>query len=122
MVESFWRIPDITALRTPLAILREQAAFLSRDSKGRLAAKVEVETFKDGKLELGLVILVAALNLRHLVLTYRQPMQMYPGVVFAGSHGVQVHDEAGFTDAVKAALRSEPMSQILTALLLQATP
>jgi hypothetical protein len=59
--ESFWVIPDVTELRTPIAILNEQATFLAEETSGLL--KGEVETTQSGEtLIIKFYIVVSALN------------------------------------------------------------
>jgi hypothetical protein len=61
MVESFWAIPDSTTLRTPLSILREQAAALTEQTKGVIVGSVETRA-SNGSLDVILNLVVPALN------------------------------------------------------------
>ncbi len=47
MAESFWQIPDVSDIRTPLSILREQAAALTEQTKGQLVGVVETKSEGD---------------------------------------------------------------------------
>ncbi len=80
MVESFWVIPDVANLRTPLSILREQAAALTDHTKGTLVGMVATKNLAD-KMEIRLEISVPSLNdYRFRILTYIQPIfEIYPG-------------------------------------------
>jgi hypothetical protein len=119
MVESFWAIPDVANLRTPLSILREQASALTDQTKGTLVGMVEAKG-EGGKIEISLDISVPSLNdYRYRILTYRQPIELYPGVVVADVLS-QVSDEKRFTETVKAVLSSTRVRNALVSLLSQA--
>ena len=129
MVESFWAIPDVTDLRTPLSILREQAAALTDQTKGTLVGLVGTENWDDGNIKIKLDISVPALNdYRYRILSYDQPLlELYPGRLYPspepnvgeGSYK-PIGDEAAFVSSVKAILSSERVKRSLAALLAQA--
>jgi hypothetical protein len=121
MVESFWAIPDVTAVRTPLGILREQASALTGQTKGVLVGVVDFK--REGEtLEIGLSVLVPALNdYQYRILIYEQPITIFPGW-FRGPDDIlkRLDDEDEFTDEIKAALSSAKVKNVLTSLLSQA--
>lgn len=119
MVESFWTIPDVSTIRTPLSILREQASAITEQTKGALVGVAEARN-TGPRLILQLDLTVPALNdYRYSVLRYSQPIEMYPGTLFAGDRGVQVGDEQSFIEGVKAVLSSSEMTKVLASLLVQ---
>ncbi|HUB46456.1 MAG TPA: hypothetical protein VMB73_15855 [Acetobacteraceae bacterium] len=124
MVESFWTIPANEALRTPLTILREQATALTEQTKGTLVGEAEVLKQGDQKISIGLSIRVPALNdYKYRILTYDQPVTMYPGslVTRIGNmtgHGILNEDD--FVQQLKHLLSSEEAQRLLTSLLAQA--
>ena len=128
MVESFWAIPDVTEVRTPLSILREQANALTEQTKGVLVGMVEVyRDSQDGDLTINLEVSVPALNgYRYRIISYRQPVELYPGT-FSGdpiakiaiSNG-RVIDEEQFITYIKVVLSSERIRRVLGTLLSQA--
>jgi hypothetical protein len=123
VVESFWAIPDVANIRTPLSILKEQAAALTEQTKGTLVGMVEVQTKSTGNLEIHLEVSVPALNdYRYRLVTYSQPIELYPGLltVLNGIVG-RVPNEADFILQIKRALSSEKVKNILTSLLSQVT-
>jgi hypothetical protein len=121
VVESFWAIPDAANIRTPLTILREQAAALTEQTKGTLVGMVEAHQGAGDTLEVSLEVLVPALNdYRYRLLSYGQPVELYPGLLRTGNDGIRpVVDEANFVSMIKSVLSSEKVRNILTSLLSQ---
>ena len=120
MVESFWAIPDVADLRTPLSILREQAAALTAATKGVLVGAVETERNGD-ELLLRLDIIVPALNdYRYQLMSYRQTIHKYPGLMYAFGTNYTINDESHFITSIKRTLASTNVKNVLTSLLSQA--
>jgi hypothetical protein len=120
MVESFWAIPDVANMRTPLSILREQASALTAQTKGVLVGVVETHSERD-KLLITLDISVPALNdYRYRILNYRQPIEIYPGLMYSGDAPSHIKNEDAFIECVKEILSSDRMKNALTSLLSQA--
>jgi hypothetical protein len=124
MVESFWAIPDSTTLRTPASILREQAAALTEQTKGVIVGSVDTRA-EAGKLYVILNLTVPALNdYRYRVLTYEQPIELYPGRLAVSAAEttmwVSIGDEGRFVAEIRRVLSSEKVKNILTSLLAQA--
>jgi hypothetical protein len=63
MVESFWVIPDIANVRTPLSIQREQAAALTEQTKGTLVGIVETNKNPVDKIDITLEISAPSLKM-----------------------------------------------------------
>lgn len=120
MVESFWAVPDVADMRTPLGILREQAAALTKATNGVLVGAVETERRGDD-LILKLEIVAPALNdYRYRILNYQQPIGLYPGELYGhGPNASVVSDEARFVSAIKLILASEAIKNVLKSLLAQ---
>jgi hypothetical protein len=123
MVESFWAVPDSATLRTPLSILREQASALTEQTKGAIVGSVETRT-DNGTLDVHLTLIVPALNdYRHRILTYKQPIDLYPGHLVASGQEmarfIEISDENQFVSEVKGILSSDRTKNILTSLLAQ---
>lgn len=121
MVESFWAIPDVTNIRTPMSILREQATALTEQTKGKLVGVVEVHKGADEELYVQLDVSVPALNdYRYRLLTYNQPIELYPGSLFIGNEGPRaVFNEAAFLTNIKSVLSSDKVKNVLVSLLSQ---
>jgi hypothetical protein len=121
VVESFWAIPDAANVRTPLSILREQAAALTEQTKGTLVGMVEARQGTGETLEVSLEVLVPALNdYRYRLLTYSQPVELYPGRLSVRHDAIRlVGNEAAFVSSIKSVLSSEKVRNILTSLLSQ---
>jgi hypothetical protein len=141
MAESFWAVPDAAALRTPLGILREQASALTAQTKGMLVGVVETsiatgieaagrkhdwsarsleafEIARNAEIVLKLEISVPALNdYRYRILSYAQPIELYPGVFL--DYNETVSDEAEFVNAIREILSSNRVKNVLTSLLAQ---
>ena len=125
MVESFWAVPDTTSFRTPLSILREQATALTEQTNGALVGNVGI--FKDGvgaDLVVSLSVEVPALDdYAYRLLQYRQPVDGYPGRLHLAweERFFEFRDEEEFVSAIKDALSSDKVRQIVGSLLSQAT-
>ena len=120
MVESFWALPDAADIRTPLGILREQAATLTQQTQGVLVGVAEARN--DGaELVVTLDVNVPGLNdYRYRILTYRQPIELYPGrLVVVDSDWKAIANEAEFVAAVRSVLSSDRVKNILGSLRAQ---
>jgi len=130
MVESFWAVPDIAGFRTPLAILREQAAALTEGTNGALVGTVSTSKIMYGAgghstdLALSLSVEVPALDdYAYRLLEYRQPVDLYPGTLsLSWEEGpLFIGDEIQFVSAIRSALSSDKVRRIMGSLLAQAT-
>ena len=123
MVESFWAIPELTTMRTPLSILREQAGALTEQTHGALVGIVEADKGKGYVLVIRLEVSVPALNdYRYRILTYEQPIDLYPGILYGPDDSISYPvNESDFTSAIKEALSSPRVKNVLTSLLSQVT-
>src|ERR1700679_197947 len=106
-------------MRTPLAILREQASALTEETKASLVGKVTNYTVAGrAGVEIKLELAVPAVNgYRYRVLSYRQPAELYPGVIEdADGRERPVADESDFIAGVEAVLASGKIARVLSAL------
>src|ERR1700680_3934244 len=80
MAKSFWKIPVTEGTpRTPVTLLREQAALLGEKTEGALLGSVSQGAAPSGGFGFNLSIRVPALNnYVYLVLGITQPPLMYP--------------------------------------------
>ena len=121
MVESFWAVPDVTDIRTPLSILREQAAAITEQTKGTLVGVVDAQAGSNGDLEIQLELSVPSLNgYRYRILAYEQPIELYPGRMRARNESGTINDEKDFISTIKTILSSGRVRNVLIALLAQA--
>jgi len=122
MVESFWAVPDVATMRTPLTILREQATALTEQTNGLLVGQVETKQQTDGNLSVQLEATVPALNdYRVRILNYEQPIGLYPGRLSGTGMTVYetIDNEDDFVIVVKKVLSSQAIKNILTSLMSQ---
>ncbi len=134
MSESFWVLPDVVGLRTPHAILKEQADALTKATNGRLEGWVENAQVNrllamvtaspvTYSRSLALSIRVPALDdYTYRILQYLQPTELYPGLLsgMGGPEGVPIDNELMFEDVLRQFLASEPTQRIVRSLLAQA--
>ncbi|MBZ9817447.1 hypothetical protein [Mesorhizobium sp. CA7] len=123
MTNSFWVIPDEIKIKTPLALLREQASALTTMTKGLLVGEVKTGELGGRYITVRLDITVPSLNAyRYTVLEYIQPPLIFPGTLYDRIRDEQseAFDEYGFTQAVRNILSSEQAQRIIEALLAQA--
>jgi hypothetical protein len=119
----FWIIPDIAAMRTPLSIMKEQAAALTTATQGLLRGEVGTTQTQSNELNIALNIVVPALgNYRYLVAQYGQPVTMYPGSLYVPSKPVllKVESEEQFVRLLKQHLASSEIQRVVAGLLSQA--
>lgn len=123
MTDSFWAIPHELTIRTPLALLKEQASALTNGTKGLLVGEVDTGDFSGRYLSLRLRITVPALNnYKYSVLEYIQPPLIFPGTLYDRIRDEQadIEDDVKFAQVVKEILSSYEARRIIEALLAQA--
>jgi hypothetical protein len=123
MAQSLWKIPDVSHLRPPVIILKEQASSLANETQGVLVGEVRtLPTSNQSNMQFTLDIVVPSLNsYRFTVLQINQPLTMYPLSVlpFYGSNS-QINDETQLTTALADILSSDQMQRVISSLLTQA--
>lgn len=120
---SLWVIPDVSNVRTPMTMLKEQATALSEETDGLLRGNVSTLGSTDSDLYIILSIIVPALNnYKFDLLTYTQPITMFPGTLDsnAESKRYRINNEQDFDDSLKVILSSTAVSSIVAALIAQA--
>jgi hypothetical protein len=116
----FW--PDdlgLGELRTPVALLREQATALGEKTKNVVTA--EVDSDNTGKFFIHKLYLVApALHYRYQLLTIQHPILFYPmDVTTPTSPWATVKSEAEFAEWLKTVLASEGTKKVIRSLIAQ---
>lgn len=121
---SLWVIPDVSNVRTPMTMLKEQATALSEETEGLLRGNVFTSSSAvDTELYITLSIIVPALNnYRFDVLTYNQPITMFPGTLHSavGNKGYRINNEQEFDARLQSILASTEVSGVVAALIAQA--
>lgn len=123
MTDSFWKIPKPENIKLPIVILREQAVALTKATNGILRGEVATVN-QDQKLFIQLRLVVPALDDYTVsVLTYRQPMQIYPGELSSQFRdgAIKIQSLEAFNRIVRMLLASEKMQRTLAGLIAQAT-
>lgn len=124
MSESLWVIPEISAVPTPLSILREQANLLTKQTRGLLRGEVVTRVI-ERFIYISLRISVPALEDYAVeILTYEQEAKPYPGTLRSSfaepKTDFPIKDESQFLDAFKKVIASRPAQDLVAALLAQA--
>jgi hypothetical protein len=126
MTKSFWKIPvSEGTLRTPVTLLREQAALLGNETGGALRGFVGQGIAPSGYFGFSFGISVPALNnYTYLILTIIQPPLMYPLTVKSPTLNFEenIENEEQLEAALEKILGSEEMQRVIAALLAQAKP
>lgn len=123
MTNSFWVVPDQVKIKTPLALLREQASALTDMTKGLLVGEVKSGEVGGRYLAVRLDITVPALNAyKYSVLEYIQPPLIFPGTLYdrMRDEQIEIFDEYGFAEALRTILSSDAAQRVIEALLAQA--
>lgn len=120
MAESYWKIPAVDNLRTPLTILKEQAEALKDVTQGLLYGDVSTSTLERGLLRHEFEIIAPALNnYTYRLFSVTHSMFLYPVSVSMGNNTTTLSDEGSFIDKIKEILGSDETSRILAGLLAQ---
>ncbi|MBM3476071.1 MAG: hypothetical protein FJX75_22610 [Armatimonadetes bacterium] len=122
---SLW--PDniaVPAVRTPVAILREQAALLGPVTKNIVEADVWTQASDDGKRIVHTFVLVAPAldNYAYpLFVASHDPVRVYPVELVPGAGGgpYVAGDEEDLTIGLRGILQSTPTREVVEALLAQ---
>ncbi|MFD2265247.1 hypothetical protein ACFSM5_20255 [Lacibacterium aquatile] len=120
---SFWNIPNVQEIKTPLSLLREQSSILYEQTEGRLIGETQAVGTGDNII-IDLKIIVPALNkYTYTVLQYKQQaILLYPGKLISNLHreSYEINSEENFIEALKYILSSKEMKTLLLSLLSQA--
>jgi hypothetical protein len=119
MTESFWPIVKFEPVRTPHAILFEQAALLSQSTNRLLVGKA-TRSVEDDIFISNLYIVAPSLNnYAYRVLQLNHSVELYPVSVspeFAGAR-IQAKDEKELLAALKKVLSSDEIKRVLNGLM-----
>ena len=133
--ENLWgEIPSTGTLKTPIAILREQAGVLGAMTNNVLEGDASIGR-KGTRFQLTLVIVAPALdNYRMAILGVEHDMTLYPLTItdFIGAyprtdieevmgvtHEIRCKDEGEFKSELRTILSSDPVHRIIQSLLSQ---
>lgn len=119
----FW--PDISAskLRTPLSIMKQQAALLGKHTNNLVEAEV-VTRSEAGRLYHRLFLVAPTLDYRYQLLSASHDVKLYPVETHVGTGPLLlsrvISDEPEFVAWLKEILSSDETKRIIDALLAQA--
>jgi hypothetical protein len=116
----FWGEIVPAEVRTPVAILREQAALLGSKTQNVVEAKVSTQA-QSGKFYHRFRLVVPALDYTYELFKITTGVNPYPVTVDALLDGTEFKTEEAFTNWLKAKLSSAETKQIISNLLAQAT-
>jgi len=108
--------------RTPTSILREQAAILSRLTRGVLIGSVEQEPTGNSSLIYHFAVTAPAINHQKcFILTVQYSMTIYPLTLTDRTTQVQRQclNEENFRSTLKGVLSSTQVRRVISALLIQ---
>lgn len=123
MQKNLWgNLPNVENMRTPNAILLEQASMLGELTNGLLNG--QVKRLQDGPgFKLSFKIVAPALNnYSYLVLTVTHPIQLYPLKLFNETKFMSSKDcesEFDFENALREILTSPEVHRVIAGLLAQ---
>lgn len=122
MVEDLWgELPNATNIRTPRAILLEQAELLTKKTQGVLVGNVG-QSSGGSQFSLTLSITVPSLSYKYGVLSAQHPISLYPLIIVdhtRANMSTNCQDEAAFVTAVRAILTSDGVRRVIAGLLAQ---
>ena len=119
MANDLWALDLKPAdIRTPVAILKEQAAVLGQRTSNLLEARVDVETTFHGEFLLGFVIVVPGLNFyEYKLFQVEHGVGQYPAVFVVGRNRSKVDSEEQFVEQLRRILSSEMTTKLVQELL-----
>jgi hypothetical protein len=121
MTESLWPSVKFEPVRTPHAILAEQAGLLSQNTNGLLVGRV-TRSQEHGNFISNLFIVAPSLNnYAYRVLRLYHPVALYPVTVSPefSSPNVEAADEKELLAALKEILSSDEIRRVLNGLMAQ---
>jgi hypothetical protein len=107
-------------LRTPLALLREQAVALGEKTKNVVTAAVESSSDGDSFVH-QLYITAPGMNYKYQLLVVRHPLMLYPMMARASSSQgwTTIQAEDDFLQWLKSVLASDNTRKVIRALIAQ---
>lgn len=114
-------LPIGERLRTPVSILREQAAILEKKTDGLLIGRVVNEPMEGTFLLYFSIVAPALNNYTYRILQVEHEIELYPLEVFDPVTGndYTCEDESAFREKLKEILSSEPVRNAVIGLLSQ---
>jgi len=107
------------ALRTPLAVLREQAALLGRKTNNLVEATVSTGVYRGGFLHRFNLVVPALDGYTYELFAVTNGIELYPVSLAYGNLSIQ--SEENFLDWLRQELSSPKTKRIIANLLAQAT-
>lgn len=122
--QNLWgELPVVEKVRTPLSILREQAAVLGQMSERLLEGEVVVTSDSPDQIEAHLNIVASTLGGYSVtILSIRYDLDIYPVTLqhaFEDSVTKSAKDEEAFIKALRQILSSDSVRKVIFALLTQ---
>lgn len=113
-----WGELEVAQVRTPLVIMKEQAALLGAKTKNLVEATVKTQVDDGGDFSHSFNLLVPALgNYRYSLFTVYHGVQIYPLFVMSGGNRLGTEEE--FLAWLAAKLSSPETKRIISNLLSQ---
>lgn len=120
--KNLWgELPTEDVIRTPLQILREQAAILGEKTENLLEGQVQ-QSVASQTFQNTLFIVAPSLGYSYAVLSARYSVDLYPVTVIdaqIGGNGITCEDEESFEQALTTILSSAQTKKALVGLLSQ---
>ena len=116
----FW--PDFTnaSLRTPVTLLREQAALLGPKTQQLVVADVESMASGENFYHRFYLLVPTLDNYRYELFALSHSILLYPATVSYKSMGIHIENEEALKTWLKNVLSSKETTKIIEALLAQA--
>lgn len=118
----FWGDLAPAEVRTPVAIMREQAGLLGTKTQNLVEARVdtEISRFANEQFSHSLDLVVPALDYTYRLFTIRHGIGLYPITVRQGANAnIQLDTEEEFVDWLRQKLSSAETKRIVASLLAQ---
>lgn len=115
--------PDLTGdpeVKSPLLILREQAAKLGAKTSNIIEAEVTANPSEDEFLHVRLILKAPALNgYEYVLLSVNQPIELYPAYLADEYDSKEVKDEQEFKTSLEKLFKSDRTIKIINSLIAQ---
>lgn len=119
LVNLWGSLPEVSPVRAPVAILKEQGQVLAQATNGLLFADARI---KSDDSEFTVVMRLVAPTLNHYtyeILSVKHDIALYPAMVWADAVGIECQDQSAFEAVVAKILQSDRVRRAISGLLAQ---
>jgi hypothetical protein len=119
LVNLWGSLPEVSQVRAPVAILKEQGQVLAQATKGLLYADARITADGSGFIVEMRIVAPTLNHYTYEILNVRHDIALYPARIWADTEAIECHDQAAFEAAVAKVLQSDRVRRAISGLLAQ---